>query len=251
MSVASLPPETPDIETSSDDYARRFSGAAGAYFLKVQEQAIKRALTGCHGSTVLEVGGGHGQLVPIFLRQGRELTILGSDDSTHRRVRECYPEADIQYETGNILELPYRDRSFDVVVAVRLISHIDQWQTLLREFCRVARHSIIIDYPRWISLNAFTPLFFKMKQSLEGNTRSYTSFFRSDLEKAFQQHDFNVVSSWNQFFVPMLVHRSLNGAQWLQTAECAFRWSGLTRLLGSPGVLRAERMPHPDKQAER
>ena len=93
MSSVSTQRETPDIETSSDDYARRFAGPAGKYFLIIQEQAFQRVCPTRPDCSVLEVGGGHGQLVPIFLRRNCELTILGSDESTHRRVRTAFPDA--------------------------------------------------------------------------------------------------------------------------------------------------------------
>ena len=59
---ASVPPfsETADIDTSSDDYARRFSGKTGAWFLKVQQAATMRMLALSCQKTILDVGGGHG-----------------------------------------------------------------------------------------------------------------------------------------------------------------------------------------------
>ncbi|NEO49979.1 MAG: class I SAM-dependent methyltransferase, partial [Moorea sp. SIO4A3] len=55
-------PETADIETSSEDYASRFAGEIGAWLLKVQEDATLKMLTPYPKATILDVGGGHGQL---------------------------------------------------------------------------------------------------------------------------------------------------------------------------------------------
>ena len=235
--------ETPDIETASDDYAGRFAGPSGRYFLDAQEAAVRAALGNLELATVLDVGGGHGQLVPIFLDRDCELTVLGSDESTHRRIRAAFPAARIRHATGDVVHLPYPDRSFDLVISVRLISHIEAWQTLLAEFCRVARRSVIIDYPSWLSLNALTPLLFKLKRTLEGNTRTYASFHGAHLATAFRRNGFEVVAVRKQFFLPMFAHRALNGARWLQACERGFRAAGLTSLLGSPVILRADRAP--------
>jgi len=51
-------PETADVETSSEDYAGRFSGAVGAWFLKVQEDATLHMLSPHAGASVIDVGGG-------------------------------------------------------------------------------------------------------------------------------------------------------------------------------------------------
>ena len=72
--------EAPDIETSSENYARRFSGETGAWFLNVQENATMRMLSQYRGSTVLDVGGGHGQLAGPIAREGYQVTVLGSSD---------------------------------------------------------------------------------------------------------------------------------------------------------------------------
>lgn len=236
--------ETPDVETSSEDYARRFSGQAGRYFLEVQDRAVSAALSGRGGSSVLEVGGGHGQLVPLFLSLGCSLTIYGSDETTHERVRAAFPDASIQFACGSVLDLPYDDRCFDLVVAIRLISHIQAWERLIDELCRVARASVLIDYPSWRSLNVLTPLLFKLKRRVEGNTRTYTSFLDGQIAAAFERRGFRIMSVHKQFFLPMLVHRALKGANWLQNAERAFHRMRLTTMFGSPVVVRADRMSY-------
>jgi len=192
-------------------------------------------------STVLDVGGGHGQLTPLFRDRGSLITNIGSDDSCHRRLRETYGEDRIEYCSGDLLSLPFRDRQFDLVVAVRLISHITAWDRLVAELCRVAAKSVIIDYPSVLALNALTPLMFKLKRRIEGNTRTYTSFHRHSLGNCFGENGFEVKMARSQFFLPMFVHRALNGARPLQIAEAGFKKIGLTHWLGSPVLLRADR----------
>lgn len=237
------PRETPDVETASDDYARRFAGSAGEYFLSVQSQALQCLLGDVRGASVLEVGGGHAQLVPTFLGNGCRLTIFGSTDETHARVRKLYPDADIDLDSGDLLHLPYANRSFEFVVAVRLVAHVEAWQRLLAELCRVSSRAVIVDFASWRSLNVLTPLLFHFKKSIEKNTRVYKSFLPSQLTDAFREHGFGVTDSYGQFVLPMFVHRALSGARWLQSVESAFRGAGLTSSLGSPVLMRADRLP--------
>src|SRR5690606_30232225 len=167
-----------------------------------------------------------------LLAHGCRLTVLGSTDGTHARIRQRHPDAGARLDTGDLLRLPYPDRSFDAVVAVRLVAHVEAWEQLLFELCRVARRAVVIDYASWRSLNALTPLLFRFKKSIEGNTRVYTSFMPSRLDEAFRQQGFKVSASYGQFFLPMFVHRALSGARWLQHAETAFRSAGLTSAFG-------------------
>lgn len=228
--------ESPDIETSSANYASRFTGAAGQYFLSRQNQSIARVLPTEAGS-ILDVGGGHGQLLPLLQQRGFQITVLSSDPVCHAKLAKQYPQ--VKFDIGDLLLLPYEDSSFDYVIAVRLVCHIESWPHLLGEFCRVARHGVIIDYPSLLSLNALTPLLFQLKKKIEGNTRAYTSFFKGELAKEFRRHGFNHKVQEKQFFLPMFIHRKLKGARFLQKIEGLAKLLGLTGMLGSPVILKA------------
>jgi ubiquinone/menaquinone biosynthesis C-methylase UbiE len=233
--------ETPDIETSSADYARRFSGRAGSYFLNVQKKAVKNALLDCKGSSVLDVGGGHGQLAQLLLDLGYSLTVVGSESSCYSRIRAQHSHARMSFVTSDLLCLPYPDQSVDIVTAVRLISHITAWRSLIAELCRVARYSVVIDYPSWFSINAVTPLLFAIKKRWEGNTRFYRSFFPQELALEFSAQGFSIARTQHQFFLPMVLHRAAGGSSALIRIEWCCQAIGLTGLFGSPVILRADR----------
>jgi 2-polyprenyl-3-methyl-5-hydroxy-6-metoxy-1,4-benzoquinol methylase len=233
--------ETPDIETSSADYARRFSGAAGRYLLDIQARAVERALRGIAPGTVLDVGGGHGQLVDVLRARGFTPTVHGSDAACEANLRELHGQRDCEFLQGDLLSLPAPAQSYDVVVAVRLVSHVERWRRLVAEMCRVARHAVLIDYPSTRALNALTPLLFGMKKQLEGNTRSYTSFAHDELEKAFARNGFVHAVNVKQLFLPMVVHRAARAAAPLRAAEAMARAVGLTAVAGSPVIARFDR----------
>ena len=156
--------ETPDIETASDSYARRFAGAAGRYLLAEQDDAIRAVLADWRGGSVLDVGGGHGQLTPLLRSLASDVLVFGSDAQGLERVRRDFP--DCPTATGDLLALPFAPASFDVVVAVRLLPHVRNWPRLLAELCRVARSTVVVDYPRTTGFNGLTPLLFPLKKRL-------------------------------------------------------------------------------------
>jgi len=240
---AALAPDscTPDVETSSANYASRFAGSSGRYLLDVQADAIRKVLKGLPPGTALDVGGGHGQLVDLLQEAGWKTTVHGTDGECERNLRELHAKRDVPFLKGDLFSLPVADRSFDLVIAVRLISHVDAWQRLVAEMCRVARKSVVIDYPSTSGFNALTPLLFRMKRSMEGNTRTYTSFSRAELRTEFRRHGFTRSTERKQFFMPMVVHRMGRGNALLRGAEAIFRGVGLTALAGSPVILRVDR----------
>ena len=68
-------PEIADIETSSEDYANRFSGEAGRYFLDAQLATVLDLLKPYATATILDVGGGHAQLAIPLIEKGYEVTV--------------------------------------------------------------------------------------------------------------------------------------------------------------------------------
>jgi hypothetical protein len=232
--------EAPDVETASADYAKRFSGPAGRYLLSVQERAVRRVLSLYSGGTLLELGGGHGQLLPLYEALDMQVTLHGSELVCFDGLAGAGFER-VERLNGPYLDLGLPAGSFDVVLAIRLVMHEPEWSRLLAEMCRLARQAVIIDYPSTRSLNALEPLLFGAKKRLEGNTRHYLSFKRADLAQVLAASGFARITEERQFFLPMVVHRKLGANAVLRGLEHLFRAVRLTRLLGSPVILRAER----------
>jgi len=234
--------ETPDIETASDDYASRFAGAAGAYFLKIQAAAISKIIGTTGHDTAIELGGGHGQLLPLLAQSGYETIEYGSASICHKMLRQRHPQKNQQNVTGDMVKLPFANRSVEMVIYVRLLAHIDEWPELIAESCRVSNQAVVFDYPSVVSANALTPFMFRLKKGIEKNTRNYLSFSKRELKVELAKHGFTISAHEAQFFLPMFIHRGLKGAKFLQIIEKICLVTGLTSFFGSPVILRADRI---------
>jgi SAM-dependent methyltransferase len=232
---APLPyPETADIETSSDDYARRFAGGTGRWMLSVQERIALDLLDAYSGGTILDVGGGHGQLAGPLCQERYKVTVLGSAESCRRRIVDVVAAGRCQFLTGNVLALPFPDRSFDAVISIRLLTHCTAWPDLARELCRVSRRAVMVDYPASEGVHSLAPSLFGAKKKLEGNTRTWRPFRHDEIEEAFRQHGFVLDRRVPQFFFPMALHRLLHWPGLSAAMEGLARGLGLTRRWGSP-----------------
>jgi 2-polyprenyl-3-methyl-5-hydroxy-6-metoxy-1,4-benzoquinol methylase len=241
MLASSNFPETADIETSSEDYARRFAGPVGAWFLEVQECATLRMLAAHQGATVLDVGGGHGQVTGALVRAGHRVEVLGSAEVCRERIHRYLADGACSFRVGNILDLPYSRGAFDVVISYRLLPHVTRWPLFLTELTRVARHAVIVDYPSVKSVNYLAPRLFGFKKRLEGNTRHYACFREDEVLEVFREHGFTTGDRLPEFCLPMVLHRSLQAPRISACAEWTCRHLGLTERFGSPVILKVVR----------
>ncbi len=230
--------ERADIETSSEDYAKRFSGEVGKYFLDTQAKITLELIKDLPNASVLDVGGGHAQLAVPLVQNGYKVTVVGSDDVCRERLDKFLPKGSFRYETCNLLNLPFDNNSFDIVMAFRLITHEKNWKLQIEEMCRVARKVVIIDYPDLRSFNIFYKYLFKTKKSFEKNTRTFRSFHRKELLEVFAENNCGNAVFKPQFFLPMVVHRALKNVKISMFMEKLFSVTGLTKLFGTPIILK-------------
>ena len=236
---------TPDVETASEDYARRFAGPSGRYLLGVQE-TLAGGLLAPHRErirTVLDVGGGHAQLTEMLLGLGARVWVQGSSPACAARLAPAMARHGerLRFVTSGLWDLPFPDRSFDLVVGVRLLAHVVRWQALLAEMARVSRRLVLVDYAPWSSANILEPLLFRLKRRAEGNTRPFFCYWPSEIRQALGEEGFPAQSLAKEFAAPMVVHRALGRPGVSRGLEAACRGLGLTYLLGSPVLLLAER----------
>ena len=233
--------EDADVETSSDAYALRFAGAVGEYFLEVQTQATLDLLRPWPGASVLDVGGGHGQVAGPLLDGGYDVTVLGSDPSCESRVRQWTSGGRARFTAGDLVSAPFPDRSFDVVLSYRLLPHVREWSGLAAGLARLARIAVVVDYPTTRSANALSGWTFGLKKGVEGDTRPFRVFRDGEIEAAFAASGFVPTGRRPQFLFPMALHRATGSATLSRALEKTGSALGLRRAFGSPVILRLER----------
>jgi len=231
-----------DVETASEDYAQRFSGECGRYFMEVQTCIAINSLKSYPNASVLDVGGGHAQLAIPMMDAGFRVTVAGSADSCRNRLDRLLPSGGVAYQTCDLLNLPFKEQSFDIGIAFRLLPHVPEWKRQIAEVCRISRKAVLIDYPDIRSWNIMNRVLFRAKKAFEGNTRPFSMFSRKQILREFRGHEFNRVAMWPEYFLPMVIHRFIRSQMTSNVLETIPKITGMTRLFGSPVIVRAERV---------
>jgi len=238
-------PEDADIVTSSDDYARRFAGATGEWFLQVQQDIILRMMECSPGASVLDVGGGHGQVARPLCSHGYKVAVVGSSEACRARIDDLVAAEQCRFLVGNVIALPFEDQAFDLVVSFRLLPHCTRWSELVTELCRVAAREVMVDYPAVSGINTLAPVFFGAKKQIEGNTRTWRQFKHNEIQGAFEQQGFRLKARRGQFFFPMVLHRTIRCRTLSRFMESISEALGVRTRFGSPVIAAFARQGEP------
>ncbi len=232
--------EQPDVHSSTELYRRRFEGPAGRYLLEVQTHALCRLVAPWAGASILDVGGGHGQVAEPLAEKGHSVTVLASDAVGFGRTRSLTGQQ-VRLAVGPLCAPPFPDRSFDISIAVRMMAHVEDWRALIHGLCRVARHAVIVDFPIPGGSNMLAPFLFGMKKKFEGDTRVFRMIGKPEMQRAFATNGFIVDNTLGQFVLPMAVHRALKAPRASRVLEATLHTCGLADRVGTPVLMRAVR----------
>jgi ubiquinone/menaquinone biosynthesis C-methylase UbiE len=238
--VADIGSNQPDLDSSTERYARRFEGTVGEWLLSRQTAALRQLIAPWPAAQILDVGGGHGQIAAPLLADGHRVRVFASSEAALGRSRSLlHPR--VETEVGSLAALPHPDRSFDVVTAFRVLAHIGDWQALLGEMCRVARHAVIFDFPIPGGVNALEPLLFGLKKWIEEDTRRYQTISGRKVRDCLAAQGFGETHAIGQFILPMVLHRTLGRPRVSDALERVLGATGLGAAIGTPVILRATR----------
>jgi len=107
------------------------------YWFRRHEAAYRALLPQCAGAVVLEAGCGEGYGAGLIARTARAVLALDYDRPTTEHVARAYPQ--VWTARANLVQLPLRTGSVDVVANFQVIEHLWDQGAFLSECLRVLR----------------------------------------------------------------------------------------------------------------
>jgi len=223
--------------------ALRFGGPIGRYLLDCQQALLQEALAPGRNRTILDVGTGTGRAAIRLAEAGAR--VIGVDASAEmlRVARAKAAQAAVAIELGiaDAHALPFASGSADAVVCLRVLMHAVDWRACVGELCRVARWRVVVDFPASASLAAVESGARRIAGALGRRVEAYRVIAEGDVADAFRLHGFRIVMVRRQFVLPIAFHKAIGRLGFTRTVERGLSAVGLSRLLGSPVTVVAER----------
>jgi 2-polyprenyl-3-methyl-5-hydroxy-6-metoxy-1,4-benzoquinol methylase len=231
----------PHTARTFDD--RRFGGPIGELVASTQATVLTRFIGPLANRTLLDVGTGTGRAALLMARAGARVTGVDASDEmlAVARQRAAAEGAAMTFQTGDAHALDFPNRSFEVVISLRVIMHTPRWADCVAELCRVADQLVILDYPSSRSTALFQSQARRLLAAVGRRTEPYRVFSYRQIDDALRRSGFRVRSVHRQFVLPIALHKAVGSRRLTVTIEGWLERLGLLRLFGSPVTVVAER----------
>jgi ubiquinone/menaquinone biosynthesis C-methylase UbiE len=232
-----------DAATAESFDDQRFGGAIGSLLAAEQARAIAGFVGDPANRTILDVGTGTGRAAIQLARAGARVTAVDASEEmlSVARRRAAQEHVDIRFLSGDAHQLTFADRSFDLVISLRVLMHTPDWRRALAELCRVADRFVIIDYPSMASFAVLQVLARRAAHALGARTEPYRAFSTRTIARELRAGGFQIRSVHRQFVLPIALHKAIGSAAFTMRTRVLSERLGLLRVFGSPITVLAER----------
>lgn len=223
---------------------RRFGGPIGQLIAAEQARVLANMIGRIHERTILDVGTGTGRAALMLALGGGRVTAIDASEQMLEVARQRAAEqmVKVHFLRGDAHNLDFKDRSFDVVVCLRVLMHAPDWRRCLSEMCRVADRLVIFDYPSAGSAALLQSTARRLFNAVGGRTEAYRVFTERTIGSAIAGLQFRTRSVHRQFVMPIQFHKMIGSRRFTTRSEHLLDRMGLLRLLGSPVTVCAERV---------
>jgi SAM-dependent methyltransferase len=137
-------------------YNEALDGSAGLRKLAAMElEAVHSLLGETTTGTVLDLGSGTGRISAAFEQWGFDVTSTDASEAMRTILQERFGREAIHACMGEAL--PFDDDSFDVVVSIRVLKYVQNWEFALCEMQRVCKPGgvVIVEWTNKASVARF------------------------------------------------------------------------------------------------
>ena len=231
-----------DPATAGSFDEKRFGGPIGEIVGGTQARVITNFIGRVQGRRILDVGTGTGRAALFLAGGGGIVTAVDASDEMLDQAREhaVAQSVAVAFQIGDAHALKFSDRSFDVVVSLRVLMHTPGWRQVIAELCRVADQLVIFDYPsrRSFAVQAGVRA---VAARLGARTEAYRVFSHAEIVRELAANGYRVRSVHRQFVLPIALHKTIGSRRFTIWMERRLDYAGLLRVFGSPVTLVAER----------
>ncbi|RZN61791.1 class I SAM-dependent methyltransferase [Methanonatronarchaeum sp. AMET6-2] len=191
-----------DPEIAEEYDPKRFSGEGGHHIDQTEKTCVKKALGKINQQKILEIATGTGRFSLMLAQEGADVTAC---DISSPMLEIAQTKADkkglsntINFFKGDAEQLPFKDNTFDKVMAIRFMHLVDDPEKFLKEMTRVTKKTVIFDT---FNLQSFRILYNKI---LPMDSRLYSE---EEVQKLAEKNGLKIEDKIENFVIPFAIYR--------------------------------------------
>jgi len=186
----------------------RFGSAGGQLINKIQLEIVRK-LVEPEGKKILDVACGTGRFTSDLFEHGADIIGIDAAENMLKVARKKNPK--IKFESGDIFNLRYKGKTFDVVTGLKIIMHLSEYKKVIKEMIRVAKDDglIVFEIPNrtciWsLLMNVRKRVFYKAEHEHKIKKPSFTY---SSIKKDLAGMGLKIDKSVGMFYLPETLFR--------------------------------------------
>jgi len=133
-----------DLEFTGE---RMVPGKTDSALLMEHLARYRFALDYASGKIVLDAACGSGYGTYMLSTKAESVTGIDISIKAIEYCKSNYPQGNAEFKVADILNLPFKDNSFDLVVAFEIFEHLESPREMLIELKRITRRKIMLSTP--------------------------------------------------------------------------------------------------------
>lgn len=133
---------------------RKMVDRLNAKIIKYVAELCRNAATSGKKVSILDAGCGEGFVSDLLYRNIDNICVTGLEYTEEALAIASQINNDIHFMKGDIYQMPFGERSFDIVLCTEVLEHLENPEMALRELARVARYAVFLTVPNepWFCL---------------------------------------------------------------------------------------------------
>lgn len=129
------------MKKTSYDFNDVEENERGWLFYDTNLKLFRKIINSINGNNIADIGCGGGLMIGLIKLFNPKIKVTGFEES--ETIRSVWEKRNLEVQTGDIYNLPFKNDKFDTVISSHVIEHLKKPEKMIEESIRISSKRII------------------------------------------------------------------------------------------------------------